>query len=63
MKMIKLQIHSVPGYQPGQVIDAALDREGVLIDKFLRRRLADARFDNCIQIVKPKKQSAKEMAK
>lgn len=60
MSKIKLKINDVPGYEPGRVIDVPVDSEGIIIDRFLTRRMKDAESDNCVERVK---QSPKEQAK
>ncbi len=56
---MKLKINSVKGYQPGQVVTVQTDGDGIPLDKFWRRRIKDAKTDNCVEAVKsvkPKKE-------
>lgn len=57
---LKLKINNVKGY--AGVVSVQSDAKGVPLDKFWRKRLADAKHDNCVEIVKQsraKKRAAK----
>lgn len=55
---MKLKINNVPRYSGTVTIQT--DAHGIPLDKFWRNRLKDAKFDNCVEIVKtPKKGEAK----
>lgn len=46
------------GYKAGHVFHVEVDGDGVPVDRFWRRRLADSRADFCLEILpeeKPKK--------
>lgn len=47
--MIKLKINHVPGFTGFVTVQA--DEKGIPLEKFWRRRLTDAKFDNCVEIV------------
>lgn len=56
---MKLLISNVKGYKPGDVVTVQTDGDGIPLDKFWRRRLKDAKIDNCVEAVKtakPKKE-------
>lgn len=58
-------LKSFAGYKAGHVFPVEVDSDGVPVDKFWRRRLADSRADSCLEILpeeKPKKK-AKEKEK
>lgn len=57
MKSINLKINNVPGFNG--VVSVQTDDDGVPLDEFWRRRLADAESDQCVEIVKPVKESTK----
>lgn len=59
MKTIKMKMNTVPGYEPGQVIDVPVDDDGFIINRFLRRRATDALIDKCMERVKQSKEVAK----
>ena len=48
---IKILIHRVAGYQPGHTVVVAADSEGTPLDLFWRRRLRDAKRDNCCEVL------------
>jgi len=58
---IKLNM-PMAGYGVGRELTIRTDSAGVPLDKFWRRRLRDAKIDNCLEVVKPSK-SKKEQGK
>ena len=48
---IKILIHRVAGYSPGHTVIVAADHEGTPLDLFWRRRLRDAKRDNCCEVL------------
>ena len=56
MRIIKIQINNVAGLSGTRNIMA--DSDGVPLDRVWRKRLRDAKIDNCIEIIKPPKSKA-----
>lgn len=63
MSIIKLKLNiPLVGYQAGQTVTVQTDRANVPLDRFWRRRIKDAKIDNCVEVVsntkpsKPKKE-------
>lgn len=54
---IKLN-HDLRNFKAGTVINIQVDDHGVPKDKYWRRRMQDAKTDNCIEVQVEKKQSA-----
>ncbi len=53
-------VNDLSGYAPGTIITVTLE-DGVVNSKFWRRRIEDAKFDNCIsRCVKAEAKSPKE---
>ena len=48
---IKILIHRVAGYKPGHEVIVATDSVGNPLDLFWRRRLRDAKRDQCCEVV------------
>ncbi len=61
MSNIQVKVLSdIPGYKTGQTIFVKVDSLGTPLDKFWRRRLKDAKTDNCLEVIKPsQKKSSK----
>lgn len=58
---MKLKINKrVKGHAVGAVVDVPVDADGTPLDKFWRRRLKDAKIDECVEVVKPSRTKAKE---
>ena len=56
MKTIKLKLNkAMAGYEPGHTVTIQADSCGVPLEKFWRRRLKDAKIDNCVEVVKASK--------
>jgi hypothetical protein len=54
MKKIRVSIlKNIPGHVKGQIVEVAVDGKGIPLDRAWRRRLADAKTDSCIEIMKP----------
>lgn len=51
---VRLVVNRLIGYAVGQVIKCVIDSDGVIVDRFWRRRLRDAKRDNCVQLDAPK---------
>jgi hypothetical protein len=43
------------GYEAGHTVTVQADSCGVPLEKFWRRRLKDAKIDNCVEVVKASK--------
>jgi len=43
------------GYEAGREVTIECDSSGVPLQKFWRRRLKDAKIDNCVEVIKPSK--------
>lgn len=52
---MQIKINNLPGYAAGSVIDIETDASGIPLDKFWRKRLKDAKIDQCIEVFKPSK--------
>jgi len=60
MSNIQVKVLSdIPGYKTGQIIFVKVDSHGTPLDKFWRRRLKDAKTDNCLEVIKPKSKKPK----
>lgn len=60
MKKITLEIKKpLAGKLPGSTIVLDCDRDGVIIDRYWRRRLQDSEIDDCVKILKNKSAGAK----
>jgi len=56
MKTIKLKLNKpMAGYEEGREVAIDVDRNKVPLKRFWRRRLKDAKTDNCVEIVKVSK--------
>lgn len=53
---IKVRVNgTIPGYKPGQVVAVETDEHGTPLELQWRRRLRDAKTDNCCEVVAPAK--------
>lgn len=53
---MKLKINQdMAGYKAGRTINISVDINNVPLDLFWRRRLKDAKTDNCVEVIKPSK--------
>jgi len=52
-KTVILKINNVPRYTGRVLVNT--DERGVPLERFWRKRLADAETDNCVEIVRPKR--------
>ena len=57
-KSFKLKINNADGY--AGIVTIATDENGTPLDQKWRRRLKDAQFDNCVELVKDKKTRGKQ---
>lgn len=48
------------GHQPNSVIYVDVDKDGVPLEKFWRRRLLDSKTDNCCEIVSQAQKAGKK---
>lgn len=48
---ITIQVHRVVGFKAGQEVEVVVDREGTPLDRFWRRRLRDAKRDQCCEVI------------
>lgn len=54
-KFINLKINSsLKAHKIGDIIAVPVDENGNIIDNYWRRRLLDAKIDNCVEIFKEK---------
>lgn len=54
---------AMPGFKAGSVVTVEVDANGVPVDQFWRRRVRDAKIDNCISLKEEGKQSSKSAPK
>lgn len=53
-KYVQLKVNVNMGDLPaGKVIDVLADDDGIVLDPFWRKRLKDAKIDNCCELVVP----------
>lgn len=53
---MKLKLNQpMKGYEAGREVVVQTDANGVPLEKFWRRRIRDAKIDNCVEVVKPSK--------
>ena len=56
MKTIKLKVNFTDkNYKAGVIVKVRCDDEGTPLSHFWRKRLEDAKTDNCVELVKPPK--------
>ena len=56
MNSLKLQLNMpLNGLKAGETVQVELDADGVIKDKYWRRRFNDSKKDNCVQVLKPAK--------
>ena len=56
MSQIKLKLNQpMAGYEAGHTVTVQTDDSGVPLEKFWRRRIRDAKIDNCVEVVKASK--------
>ena len=63
MKRIRIKINtgvSLGGYPGGSEVSIKVTDAGIPIEQYWRRRFEDAKMDNCISIIEPKKVVKKE---
>lgn len=49
---IRIKVNgTLPGYHKGQTVTVACDPEGIPFLEYWRRRLRDAKMDNCCEVV------------
>lgn len=48
---ITVRVHRISGYESGKEVQVEVDRDGTPLDKFWRRRLSDAKRDECCEVV------------
>lgn len=48
---MKLKINNVSGHKSGKVLEIKV-KDGVPVCKFWRKRLKEAKIDNCVEVVK-----------
>lgn len=48
---ITVRVHKIAGFNAGQEIPVTIDRDGTPIEQFWRRRLRDAKRDQCCEVV------------
>lgn len=47
----------------GSIFDLAVDRDGMVVDRYWRKRVQDSKIDNCVSVIQPKKQKEKSTTK
>lgn len=61
---LKLKLNvDMHGLKAGKVLELDVDSDGVLLDRFWRRRLQDSAMDNCVSVVIETEEPAKKPAK
>ena len=51
MNRIKIKVNKmIPPYQVDQIVEVLCDKEGTPLDAFWRRKLRDAKFDQCCEV-------------
>ncbi len=54
MQSVRIKVLiDIPGYHAGALVNVKTDDLGTPLERFWRRRYADAKIDNCIEIVRP----------
>ncbi len=48
---ITVKVHRVSGFAAGQEVPVTVDDEGTPLDQFWRRRLRDAKRDQCCEVL------------
>jgi hypothetical protein len=62
--MITLKINiAMNGHKIGDKINLQTDIDGNIIDSFWSRRLADAKIDNCVEVVLPENEIGEKSKK
>ena len=57
MKTIKIKIlKQMHRYPKDTIVTTEVDRDGIVLDQFLRRRLKDAEIDQCVEVVQESKE-------
>ena len=52
MNIIKLKLNcDIAHYKMGEIISVDVDKHGVALDVFWRRRMIDAKFDKCCEVL------------
>lgn len=51
MSTVELEIVRLRGHVAGKIVTCAVDADGVIIDRFWRRRLRDSSRDGCVKLV------------
>lgn len=60
MDHIKVKVlKDIPGHKAGKTVKVNVNN-GIPVDHFWRRRLQDAKLDQCVEIVKAKKSTLKD---
>ena len=58
---MKLKLNQpMKGYDAGREVAVQTDASGVPLEKFWRRRLRDAKIDNCVEVVKASKSNRRK---
>ena len=53
---MKIKLNTpMKGYEAGREVTIECDSSGVPLEKFWRRRLRDAKIDNCVEVIKSSK--------
>jgi len=57
---MKLKLNQpMKGFDAGRTVTVQTDTSGVPLEKFWRRRLRDAKIDNCVEVIKSSGRKAK----
>ena len=61
IKTVDLKLNvPLQGQKAGAVLNLPADENGVILDKYWRNRLRDARIDGCVEVVAPTRPAAKK---
>lgn len=51
---MKIKVNgSIPGFTKEQIVEVETDEDGTPLEFLWRRRLKDAKVDNCCEVIKP----------
>ena len=62
MKTVQIEILKPMKRYPvvGKIITTEVDSDGIVLDRFLRRRVADSQIDGCVRIIAAAAKKSKE---
>lgn len=56
---VEIKINTVPGHTPGSTVVVECDENGTPLSREWRRRLVDAKSDNCCEVVKKESKTSR----